>query len=83
MDIKDIKAEMNRYIDDGEIVYGVDIHAVGFELRIKSIRLEDIMGSTFMLNGNKITKEEFKEIEAILEPVWKRQGEQMKNRGLY
>lgn len=79
----DLETKIKEYVNNGEIVYGISIHAVGFELRLKDISLEDIMGNQFFLNGKKISKEFYNKIYNILYPIYEKQGSQNKDRGLY
>jgi len=81
--IEQLKQKAKEYISQNEIVYGVNIHCVGFGLRLKDISLEEITGNQFLLNGQKITKEQHKEFKDILYPVYEKQGKQQKDRGLY
>jgi hypothetical protein len=79
----EVKQRIQELLAQGETVYGADIHQVGFELIIKDISLEEIIGGNYLLNGRYISKTLFDELHGLLYPAYVQQGMQRKSRGLY
>lgn len=79
--------KIKKYIGDKEKVFGVNVHNVGWEYRIKDISLEEITGGYFTLYISKkrytLHKDNFEVLKEYLHRYWIETGENMKSRGLY
>lgn len=73
-----------NYVNDGEIVYYVNIHCVGEEFRVKDINTEEIIGNQWFICGKQIkNKQNFDLLHQYLQEINKKMGEPSKDRGLY
>lgn len=85
--IQDAIAKIQKYINDGEKVFGVNVHNVGWEYRVKDISLEEVVGEQFTLrilkNTYTLHKDNFENLRDLLYNYWIKTGKNMKDRGLY
>ena len=73
-----------NYVNDGEIVYYVNIHCVGEEFRVKDINTEEIIGNQWFICGKQIkNKQNFDLLHQFFKKENKKMGEPSKDRGLY
>ena len=66
-----------------ERVFKQNIHCVGLGYIIGDNHLEEIVGGWYTWNKTKLTYEQHKRIKEVLNKMWKKTGENWKERGLY
>ena len=83
MNIQELKNKIDDYVKNGSIVFGISIHGVGFELRIRDINIEEIIGNQYFICGKRVNKETYTKLNDYMHDIYVKQGKQSKDRGLY